>query len=299
MKPLTVLCNSQSWDLIHETSFFVEVILGGLNRPVHYEIFEPGTKLNIPDDILVVNHCNSLVPLIQAAVSGGLKNIGVVAWCHSFEEDRSYYSSVDYVLRPFFKPAMMIPEGRCKEIAWFTVGYRSGVGPRNRNLLNGFRDRPHEFLYAGFPGTNYDERTQMLAAVDAWKIPAKLKLSGSFSSGVGIHCYRSLLENAKFSLCPAGADDESMRLIESLELGAIPISLNHPFIGGGGPMGDCPLIRLNDWQELGEWYRTADMSVMEVRHRQIGAWWADFKVSEGKKVAAVIERAFEGCGHER
>lgn len=299
-RKLTIICDSESWDSINETHFFVDVLMGKLNVPVCYDIFNfEYDVVDVPNDVLIVNLENRLSTLVWLMVKKGVKNIGVVSWCHNYKEDRSYFPFVDYVMRPFYNVECLSPliGSRCMDISWFPLGYKSGVGPRSFDLLLPFPERRFEMFFAGYLGTNQDERIDMLAVLDRFALPAKLLLTDGFGKGIGIHYYRSLLENSRLALCPGGKDPESIRLFEALELGAIPISLKHDFLCGQEAMANSPIVQLNSWDELPQWYFARISSKtyledMETLRLDVAHWWAAFKAKQQNKISSLINAAF-------
>ena len=288
-----------SWDAVLESQFLSDVVLGGLRRPIRYAVFEQDQDFPYQDDMLILNHENRCSELIHRAIAAGCRNVGVVAWSHTRSEDASYYPLVDYVLRPYFKPEHyhLPPSARCAQVEWIPNGYRSGVGPRNPQSLPSFADRTCEIFFAGFPDTNPSERQQMLQVVRSHQLPAQLVETSSFGQGLSIHTYRAAMENARFALIPGGADAETIRLFEALELGAIPICINYPYLADDRAMGSAPVVRILDWDELpARYYQMARASnyleIMEGFRQHLGRWWLDFKMHQQTKVAQVIDRSF-------
>ena len=189
----------------------------------------------------------------------------------------------------------MEPAGRCKAVSWFPVGYKVGVGPNNRRIKP-FQDRTIELFFSGLVG-DCGERRDMMAAIG--KLPAKATDTGVFNGG-GTNTYRAYMEEAKFALCPRGSNDdsESMRLYEALELGAIPITLEHDYILQHLGCSDLPFIFLKSWGDLGRWYADEIMApgyVERMSNLQLRAsrWWKNFQADEKKRMARFIDRAFE------
>ena len=300
---LTVVVKRQSWDAIHESLFLIDVLLAGLGRPVVFDLVEDDAAYEPQDDSLIINLCNGGGNLVFKAISSGCRNVGVIGWCHTVSEDISYYPFVDYVLRPYYSPRhFALPDqSRCAEIAWIPNGYKSGVGPRQPSALLGFADRPTEFFYSGFPNTSMVERLTMLQVVQHSQLPAKINITADFSAGLSINTYRTNLEQTRFALVPGGADPETIRLFEALELGAIPISLRHDFLQQDLAMAGSPIIQLESWADLPAWYAAVSaqpnyLTAMEEYRQAVGKWWAEFKLCQQRKVADVVNRSFARYG---
>ena len=298
---LTVICDAVSWDYLNETLFITDVLLSRLGRPVSYLVFDPDESIAIPNDVLALNHEGRLSKLVGLMIAKGVQNLGLVSWSHNYNEDTSFYPFVDYILRPFYNAERQTPltGSRCREIAWFPIGYKSGVGPRRFDLLPSFAERRHEMFFAGHLGTNQDERGEMAAVLNRFDMPVRLSLTEAFGKGVGVSRYRNLMENSRFALCPGGKDAESIRLFEALELGAIPVSLKHDFLTRPDAMDRAPIILLDSWEQWPQWYygalsKPGYLEEMEALRQAIAAWWTVFKVEQADKVAKVINAGFAG-----
>ena len=299
MRPLTVLVYDNHWDGIHESLFFSDVLLGGLERPVRFHLVPKGQDFPLLHDVLIINLCNGALGQVARLINAGCCNVGVVAWCHTKSEDYSYYRHVDYILRPYFSPAHMDipPDGRCQDIVWFPNGYKTGIGPRQIQALPDFQHRIHEFFYSGFPGTNAPERVDMLNMLAQSGLPAHIHISNDFSAGLGLNVYRSTMEQTRFALVPGGADDETIRLYEALEMGCIPVSLDHAFLNDDRAMPGAPIVRLTEWSHLPIWYnmvknRPDYLEFMESYRHGIAVWWDQFKRQQQQKVSATINNSF-------
>lgn len=294
-RPLTVVCDNMNWDKIQEAHFFCDVLLSRLDRSVRYEIIEQHKDLKLTDDVLVINLGNGLDDVVRVYLEAGRKNIGMVAWCHSNQESMKYTDKVDYVLRPFYVPGRMMPAGRCAEVAWFPIGYKVGVGPRDPKLLLKSSQRSLPLFFAGAIAN--EERG------DLYQIFAKHKLPGMFipaagfngEGAIGANLYRTYMENAVFALIPGGSagDAETMRLYEAFELGAMPITLDHEYL----KLSTAPVVTLDSWDSLPQWvsdffshgnkWETADNC-----QSWQSLWWHDQKISESVRIAGVINRSF-------
>ena len=196
---LTIIVDGASWDQIHESHFFCDVMLSRLGRPVEFKLIEPGVAWELSDNVLILNYDNCLDDVVRIYLDQGHKNIGMIPWCHTARLSRKYEDGVDYILRPFYA-AVGEPVGvRCQDDAWFPIGYKSGIGPRRPELLNKCSDRQHEFFFAGTVG-DCAERQKMVDVLKKAGLPGKLILTERFNGaggGIGANLYRSHMENAK------------------------------------------------------------------------------------------------------
>lgn len=301
--PLTVLCEWRVLDGILESYFIRTVLLGDLRRPVR---FVPVTKIDTTapaDNVLIINLFDRLVPLIRKFLEAGCRNVGVF---HMGDEhcrnDRSYYGEVDYVIRNYyFEDALRLPaNSRCIEAIWAPNGYRIGIGARHPETLLPIAARTSALFFAGFTGAGsgaIPARVEMLDVIKAHKLPATVITTPGFAKGLGAASYSAMLENARFALVPQGQAPETIRLFDALELGCIPVSLDHAFLQAGDAMAGAPVVQLKSWQELPSWFAattrspTHETDAAELQ-RQCIAWWSDFKLRQSRRVADLIERAF-------
>ena len=129
-------------------------------------------------------------------------------------------------------------------------------------------------------------------------LPGKVLTTPGFTQGMSVNTFRATLETTKFALCPGGTDAETYRLFEALETGTIPITLNHNFMRDERAMGGSPIVSLNNWGELPDWYNMVISSgnssvVMEEYRLAVSKWWNDFKNRQAEKVADIINRSFD------
>ena len=301
--PLTILCELRVLDGILESYFIRNVLLGDLRRPLRIVPITQVEATAPADNVLIINLFDRLAPLIRKFLDAGCKNVGVF---HMGDEhcrnDRSYYGEVDYVLRNYyFAEALRLPAGsRCLEAIWVPNGYRIGVGPRRPDTLLPAAARTTTLFFAGFAGSGggaIPARVEMLEVIREHKLPATIITTPGFAKGLGPASYSALLENARFALVPQGQAPETIRLFDALELGCVPISLDHDFLQASDAMAGAPVVRLKSWQDLPQWLAAVTASpsyeadIAELQ-RQCIDWWTQFKQLQGKRVANLIARAF-------
>ena len=296
---LHFVARRSAWDNVLESQFVSDILLGDLGRPVTCTLIDHDAQFPLHDDLLVLNHENSCTDLIRQALAAGCRNVGVVSWAHTGNDDVSYYSQVDYVIRPYFRSDIFSfpAHSRCAAVVWVPNGYRSGVGPRNPQSLPTFHNRTFEMFFAGCPKTNPGERDPMIAMVRDHHLPAQMILTDQFAQGLSIHTYRSYMENTRFALIPGGADAETIRLFEALELGTIPVCINHPFLADDRAMAGAPVIRLSNWNQWPAYYAHLCLAgnyenVMEQYRSKVGAWWQDFKRQKQAEIRHLIDASF-------
>jgi hypothetical protein len=98
-------------------------------------------------------------------------------------------------------------------------------------------------------------------------------LAGSYAVDETVSRYNRLLSDSVFSLCPAGAGPNTLRLWESLAVGSVPVLLGHnPWLPTGGTLApidwDRIVLRVPD-EQIGQLpAMLARMPLDEVRERQ-------------------------------
>lgn len=301
-RPLNLLCTFAALDIILETSFIREELLGGLERPLKIRPFQEASDIPIMNDALFLVLNEDLAGSVREAIQSGCRNIGVFHMGDEFyKTDHSYYPSVDYVLRNYHREDLLeLPVGaRCRRIVWVPNGYRSGVGPRNRCTLVPHQLREHLLFFAGClstGGLGLQERREMFDIVQANKLSAKIITTEGFGKGFCAGAYAALMENSKFALVPGGRSTETIRLYDALEMGAIPISLKHGFLGPNTPMANAPFVFLDSWQDLPVWLTAntgTNRHASNVKRQQdCLIWWSDLKQKYRNRVADLIESSF-------
>jgi len=286
-----------------EGYFIREVLLSGLERPVRVFPLEQDQGLPVQSNLLIVSLHNAMEPFITRVIQAGAKNVGVFHMGDErFALDRSFYTGVDYVVRNYFHPsALAIPESsRCQGVLWVPNGYRHGIGARSPQTLTPFTDRYHVMFFSGQANAGLEgqrDRARMVDVVQRNQLPAAMMVTDRFGGGLGPATYSAYMENSRFALAPRGHAEETIRLFDAMELGAIPISLRHDFLLDPRAMGGAPVVILDNWEQLPQWLAQAVMQpgaeeVWEARQKQLIDWWSSFKIKLRSKVTELIERSF-------
>ena len=302
-RALNVVCDRVSWDFVPESYFIREVLLGGLRRPVRVLPLEENETLPLMNDLLVICHENRMRSFIGQAVQRGIRNLGVFHMGdEQFAIDRAFYAEVDYVIRNYFDRAVLtVPaSSRCMGILWVPNGYRYGIGMRSTGTLAPFSARSNLLFFAGQCHGGKQpmrDREKMIEVMTRHHLPGILVTTPGFAAGLAAGSYGALMENSRFALVPRGLAEETIRLYDALELGAIPVSLRHNFLVDPAAMAGAPVVTLDDWERLPEWVAqhataTTQQQFWEERQRALIDWWSAFKARKQAEVAALIERSF-------
>lgn len=286
-----------------ESYFIREVLLGRIERPIRILPIEPGQQPGAFDDTLIVCVFDRAHSLIKQAIQSGARNVGVFhVGDERFELDRSFYNDVDYVVRNYFRSDAVAtpPATRCMQVLWVPNGYRYGIGPLGARRVTPFPARQHTLFFSGQmnPGTEgARDRIAMIQVLKQSRVPVKAMCTDRFAAGFGLASYSAIMENSRFALAPRGWAEETIRLYDALELGAIPISLRHEFLTNPDVMGGAPIVLLDNWEQLPEWYAQSVLvsdrdRIWQARQSQLADWWSAFKNQKQTEVATLIERSF-------
>jgi hypothetical protein len=289
-------------DTILERDFIFRELLGDLNRAIRILPFQNAGQVELMDDALFLVLNDDLAGTVLEAGRRACRNIGVFHMGDElYDADHSYYPSVDYVLRNYYRDDLLtLPDGaRCRRVAWVPNGYRSGVGPKHHSTVKPHPQREHLLVFAGCPttgGPGLTERREMLNEVQGKRLPALVLTTDGFGQGLSVGEYATLMEDAKFALVPGGRCAETIRLYDALEMGAIPITLRHDFLGSAGALPDAPFVFLSSWQDLAAWVAANADPIHNVRHieqqQRCIAWWVALKQVYRRQVAEMIESSF-------
>jgi len=299
-RPLNLIWRRGVLDTFLESRFIRHVVLSGLGRPVRWTAVEDQAELPVLSDVLICSFGDT-GEYIRGLRRQGCRNIGVF---HFGDENGSdvtaFYAEADYVFRHYYFPGrLMPPGGHCRQVVWLPNGWAAGVGPAPAGRQLSYSERRHGVFFAGYAGGEdrvLDEREAMLAALKTHQIPATVILSTGFAQGLGAASYAAYMADARHALVPAGNSPETIRLYDALELGALPIIVERPWLtaaDGLGALGPPPFPMIASWQELPQTLASLEGLDGEVLRQQVGMWWTALKAHIAADCAAVIDRAFE------
>ncbi len=297
--PLNIVWRRKVLEAVLETSFLRHVLLSKVNRRQRWMAIEEGDGLPLLDNTLVVSFGDPTA-YFDAARQRGLQNIGFFqvgdekgdAGCAS-------YGNADYVIRNYyFEHQLAHKPGR---ITWVPNGWARAIGPvRSIDQLT-FSERTLPAFFSGFVGQDadqIDDRQQLLRIVEENGVVALMATTAGFGLGLGPAAYAAHMGNARFALIPRGRSPETIRLYDALELGAIPITLDSPWMhapDGLSALGRPPFVILKDWSELpaylSQFQGDVNPSVIEAaelqRHNCV-VWWQRIQEHFADRVAHLI-----------
>jgi hypothetical protein len=105
------------------------------------------------------------------------------------------------------------------------------------------------------------------------------------------------MEDSIFAPCPAGNSPETIRLYDALELGCIPVSLQHSFFTSNDALaaiGPVPFPIIGSWDELPSFLdRMKSVAISNpdeittLQEKTIN-WWSSYKEFIQKKISSQI-----------
>lgn len=301
--PLNLVWRRDTIGRVVEASFIKDVLLGALDRPVRQIVFGDDNERVFADDMLiVVRHANpgtaDNVAYVAEARRRHCRNLGIL---HMGDEkgdiDLGFYADADYVLRNYhFPKALTVPPGaRTRGIRWIPNGYANAVGPRPAERNLSMRHRSIVGFFAGQTAADpTTKRGEMIRVVRENRLPCVIVGTQGFAQGLSAVEYAGHLANARFAPVPAGNSEETIRLYDALEAGAIPIALKAPFLATADAIENPPFVLLDAWADLVPFMTdyqkcaAADPDFMEDRRRDVAQWWTAFKRRTAERVAILI-----------
>ncbi len=298
-RPLNIVWRRQVLETVLETAFIRNVLLSKINRPQRWLAVEENDSLPLLDDSLIVSFSDPAV-YFQAIRERGLKNIG---FFQVGDEKGTYgtesYGLVDYVLRNYHFPGQLAQKPGA--VLWVPNGWARGVGPVHVDDHLPFDERQLPAFFSGFVGEGdqqISDRHRMMQVIRDHNVKALMATTNGFGQGLGPAAYASHMGNTRFALCPAGRSAETIRFYDALELGAIPVVIDQPWLhakDGLGVFGKPPVVILRDWQELpgflipyqGE-ITPERLLQAEQQRRDCVDWWGRIKNHFALRVAELI-----------
>jgi Exostosin family len=238
------------------------------------------------------------------------------------------------ILRNYYFPEMFAREDLKDRLLWIPNGFKSGVGPRTFESVQPAIHRQHLASFMGWidnPDSFDRERDsfgRMVRSIRKSKgrrfhvfstwLNRKLHFSRErrdfsrstfdcedlyllsstgFASGNNVGLYSAIMENSIFAPCPAGNSPETIRLYDALELGCIPISLDHAFLRSEqalAAIGPVPFPILNSWDQLPSFLSEMKLKLVvnpqEILdlQKKCAQWWSDYKSYISQLIAKSI-----------
>ena len=213
------------------------------------------------------------------------------------DKDISAYSECDLVVRNYYFPSIVNSNYLGGKVIWAPNGFRTGVGPRNKDSLKRASQRQSLSAFLGWinnVASYNNERASFAGPAAASGDNLYVMPSTGFAGGYNVGLYSAIMEDSIFAPCPSGNNPETIRLYDALELGCIPISLSHEFLLSKDALafiGPVPFPILGSWAELPPFLESmkakalsSPNEILELQQRCIN-WWSDFKIAMQKKIS--------------
>ena len=216
-------------------------------------------------------------------------------------KDRQCYALADLVLRNYYFEHILHAEAT--KVRWVPNGYRTGIGPRDPLLLKSVTQRTLLSSFLGWTSNSKsfnNERSAFGSAAAKCGADLYLNETAGFAQGFNISLYSAVLENSIYCPCPAGNSPETIRLYDALEVGAIPIMLDHPFLHKANPVQPVPFPLLSTWEDLPKFLADARMMLQNSSERiqliqsLTQSWWAGVKLNSQQSLKRHIDNIAQG-----
>jgi len=274
-----------------ETSFIRDTIFSGEPFAVGLDVIGYDGKIVVYLELFELN-----AQFIQQVRLANKKLVLYHMGDERGDKDKFLYSKCDLIIRNYyFKDFINLSFH--PNILWTPNGYRTGVGPREKDFVKPAQNRKSIASFLGWlDNLNSFDHERKSFREAAIKIQDKLFLleSAGFASGYNVGLYSAIVEDSIFTPCPAGNSPETIRLYDALELGSIPISLRHEFLNSDqalGAIGMPPFPQLDDWSQLPNFLDQMQELIRfqpdKIRTLQKDCldWWQGYKKYISKKVS--------------
>jgi hypothetical protein len=291
MRPIFLITNEQTSNKILESWFVQNLFLQGL--PLGWE---SESELLSGATVVYLEVGKPNAALIRSLAARG-NNLVLY---HMGDEvganfDRDCYLECDLVLRNYYlAPIFDDPDLRAKTI-WVPNGFKSGIGPRQPETLRKASRRRFLSSFLGWIDNKTAYGNERVGFRDmALRHPADvlLRQTPHFGGGYSPGLYVMTMEHSIFAPCPAGNSPETIRLYDALELGCIPVSLDHDFLRSGAALVHPPFPVVSSWLEFPTLMarmrdlRTAKPDALDAMQAECLEWWGTLKAERASQVAA-------------
>lgn len=328
---MQIVSSLKSLDGAQESWFIQNILFQGAPYNTQFDPKKSDEPVVIYLELYEIN-----LELISKIKSSGKKVVLYHMGDELADKDTSAYQACDLIIRNYFFPEILNHPELARKILWAPNGCKTGVGPRAPYTLQKSISRQHLACFLGWlsnVASFNGERALFSEAVSAWSGTKKrhaknvaqwlkhylslskeylafakvapscrtdlhLLSSTGFSSGYKVGPYSAVMENSVFAPCPAGNSPETIRLYDALEMGCIPVSLDHAFIKSPNALAEYglpPFSILATWEELPTFLEKMKEKMIshpqEIQQMQDDciAWWENYKKHIAQKIAQRIQ----------
>ena len=154
--------------------------------------------------------------------------------------------------------------------------------------LNPIKERDTLCSFKGsFQSHSDRQRVKKLFETEGKPLHCKIINTGSFASGDPKE-YSTLVGDTIFTLCPRGTGKETMRFMDALRFGSIPVVIYEPYLDIW-PVTP-PVIIVKSWQEAIQKITDLkdDISILENMQKEGQAWLQNEEKCQKKSMQALI-----------
>jgi len=296
-----VFCTSIS-DLA-EATYISDVIFGNINRPLRISYNCSLTEIEC--NTIFVLSCkpqhldNTKRKLSKILRAEGKHNLGIFLVSDELNALGTFWQyKVAHVFRNY--PASTYEEtnfylthtefGPTYGLLQVPLGYRTGYGPILSLMPLSFRDRL--CTYIGNFHSSHRDMIQILS-----NSPYKCYLLDTNKKKENLHVneYKIEMLNTKFGLCPGDTKQETHRFYETIEAGAIPITVYDNFMRAFTTPNPLQEFTLSSWEQLPELLnKLYNMNSTTLNYKQmiVIKWWKNFIINQQKIVQYKLDAAF-------
>ena len=293
MNNLQIISSPETLNSALETWFIQNNLFGG--APYSLEL-SPNQLETKPIIYLELSQIN--VGLIHHIKSMGNKVVLYHMGDERLDKDISAYAECDLVVRNYYFEHIINGADFGGKVMWAPNGFRTGVGPREKNTLKSSTQRQSLAAFLGWienANSYNNERATFAEPAAACRNNLYVMASNGFAEGYNVGLYSAVMEDSVFAPCPSGNNAETIRLYDSLELGCIPISLSHEFLLSKDALaliGPVPFPILGSWSELPLFLDdmkakclSNPKEILDLQQSCIN-WWFNFKLAIQEKITA-------------
>jgi len=285
---------------IFETDWIEQSVFGShLDRPVrvHHNHLLGDNQILMSDSIYVFLFDPKPRDLFRKLKMGGFTNYGGFHMGdENGKDDKGYYKDLSMLFHNYWNSNYQMPE----------YGMYVPLGPKTGLCLSSpqvFIPASHRQYLCNFVGSLRMNRAYALQALTYKRNECYIHTNDKWASANSMHAvhYRSILLDSKFTLCPFGNNEESLRFYEALEAGSIPIVETSKtemgdFISNGldGEAG-APFPRLKDWTEINSVLERLNSNAKDMDKMQMDtiSWWLKAKTRFQHRVKQIVDQSFD------
>jgi hypothetical protein len=295
MRKLQILSNPDSLNGALETWFIQNNLFNGAPYALGIDLANTKNTLVIYLELGKVN-----LDLIRTIKSSGNNVILYHMGDELANNNIDAYLECDFIIRNYYFSHIQNDPRFAGKISWAPNGYRTGVGPRAASHLKNATDRGCIAAFLGWLNNSNSYQNERNAFVEVAKVCGEnlfILASNGFSGGYNVGLYSAVMEDSIFAPCPAGNSPETIRLYDALELGCIPISLQHTFLTSDDALaaiGPVPFPIIASWDELPSFLdrmKSVALSnpdeIASLQAKTID-WWSSYKEFIQNKISSSI-----------